>query len=253
MSGFGQRFEGRSALVTGGGSGIGRECSLRLAHEGAWVAILDQDIDRAKESLSAIEAAGGTGIALACDVSSSASIDAAVSLVAEQRQSLHVAVNCAGVGGSRQPFAGITDKGWLRTIGVNLSGVFYSMRAEHPLLKSSGGGAIVNISSILGTVGYPNEAAYVAAKHGVIGLTRSAALSWGRDKIRVTAVCPTFVRTGLTSDTSEEEWAHLQSLHPLDAIPTSEEVAGMVAYLGSDEARMVTGSVHLIDAGYTTG
>ncbi len=250
---IGQRFNGRNALVTGAGSGIGRECALRLASEGAWVALLDLNLAGAEDCLTDIRAAGGTGLAIACDVSNSESVNHAVSMVAEQRQSLHIAVNCAGVGGSKLPLEQIPDDGWLRTVGVNLTGVFYSMRAVHPLLKRSGGGAIVNIASILGAVGYPDEGAYVAAKHGVIGLTRSAALSWGPDKIRVTAVCPTFVKTNLMSNLTDEQWAHVRSLHPVDEIPTAAQVAGMVAYLASDEARMVTGSAHLIDAGYTTG
>lgn len=251
MTEYPKRFDGRTALVTGAGSGIGRACALRLAAEGAWVALLDRDGDAAAECAREIAAAGCAAEPFDCDVADSPRIAAVLARIGVLRGELHLVVNSAGVGASGKRLEETDDAAWQRTIDVNLSGTFRCMRESHGLLKASGGGAIVNIASMLGVVGFPMEGAYVAAKHGVIGLTRSAALSWGGDNIRVTAVCPTFVRTRMTAGTDEGQWRDLAARHPLGRLPSAEEVAALVAYLGSDEARTVTGTAHLIDSGFT--
>ncbi|MCB2096915.1 MAG: SDR family oxidoreductase [Parvularculaceae bacterium] len=245
----GQRFAGKSAIVTGGGSGIGRACALMLARGGARVGVFDVNDEAAKGVASEISQSGGSASPAQVDVADHRSIAAAVHDFSGQFGRLDIAVNNAGIGGDNSLMEEATVEFWDRTIAINLSGVYHAMRAEFAFMRVAGG-AIVNMASILGEVGFPGAAPYVAAKHGVIGLTKSAALSWGQYGIRVTAVCPTFVRTPLTENLPAEGWSEIIAKHPLGRLPTPEEVAAMVCYLASDEARAVTGSAHLIDAGY---
>ncbi len=245
-------YSGRIVAVTGGGSGIGRAGCKRLARDGASVAVLDIDLAAARSTADLVIRAGGCATAGRIDVADRDSVFAAFGAVGTQFGRLDVAVNSAGVGGVPYQLENVPDSDWERTIAVNLSGVFYSMQAQFALLKQSGG-TIINISSVMGTVGCVDAGPYVAAKHGVVGLTKSAAISWGKHAIRVVAVCPTFVRTGLNRERTEAEWIELAALHPLGRLPSVEDVAGMIAYLGSDDAAAVSGSVHLVDCGYTAG
>lgn len=245
------RYEGKVALVTGGASGIGLACCKRLASEGASLAILDRDLAGAEAIAAELAAQGCAAVAIAVDVASSASVESAVGRAGDHFGRLDLVVNNAGIGGSMESLEDVSDELWDRTIGINLSGVFYVMRSAYKAISASGGGAIVNISSILGTVGLPNSAAYVAAKHGVIGLTRSAALNWGPRGVRVVAVCPTFVHTAMTEGMGEEAWQALIAQHALGRLPEADDIAATVAFLGSDDARAVTGSAHMVDAGYT--
>jgi NAD(P)-dependent dehydrogenase (short-subunit alcohol dehydrogenase family) len=243
-----RRYEGRAVLVTGGGSGIGEACCVRLAAEGAKVAVLD--IDGAKAEAVAARLGGGA-IAVQLDVSDARAVEAAIAEVVRRLGPLKLAVNNAGIGGARLPPEQTPLDQWERTIAVNLSGAFYCMRAEHPHLVATGGGAIVNTASVLSVVASPANPAYVAAKHGILALTRTCALAWGKDGIRVNAVGPGFTPTPLTAGASEEYRAAALAHMALGAFPQPEDVAATVAFLGSDEARATTGALYMVDAGFT--
>ncbi|HEY5410291.1 MAG TPA: SDR family NAD(P)-dependent oxidoreductase [Caulobacteraceae bacterium] len=243
-----RRYEGRTVLVTGGGSGIGEACCIRLAAEGARVAVLD--VHRAKAEAVAARL-GADAIALQLDVSDAAAVETAIAEVVRRLGPLKLAVNNAGIGGARlAPDQTPLDQ-WERTIAVNLSGVFYCMRAEHPHLLAAGGGAIVNTASVLSVVASPSNPAYTAAKHGVLALTRSCALAWGKAGIRVNAVGPGFTPTPLTAAATDEYRAAALAQMALNQFPQPDDVAATVAFLGSDEARAVTGALYMVDAGFT--
>ena len=246
------RYSGKIVAVIGGGSGIGRAACERMARDGASVAVLDIDLAAAQATAEIIARARGVSYACRIDLADRDSIFAALNAVGIRLGRLDVAVNSAGIGGVPYCLEEVPQVDWDRTLAVNLSGVFYSMQAQFALLKDSGG-AIINVSSVMGTVGCVDAGPYVAAKHGVVGLTKSAAISWGKHNVRVVAVCPTYVRTGLNRGRTEAEWIGLAALHPLGRLPAVEDVAGMIAYLGSDDAAAVSGSVHPVDCGYTAG
>lgn len=245
------RYEGRTALVTGGGSGIGQACCLRLASEGAAVGVLDIRPEAAEQVAARIRSEGGRAIAVQVDVSDAAAVEAAVGRVVEELGPLRLAVNNAGFGQKRVPPQDISIEDWDRTLAVNVSGVFYCMRAEHPRLLAAGGGAIVNTASVMSLGGSPTGAAYVASKHAVLGLTRSAAMAWGKDNIRVNAVGPGLVLTPFVGAVTEDYRTGVLAQMPLGAFPEPEDIAAMVAFLGSDEAKAITGSLHMVDAGFT--
>ena len=243
-----RRYEGRTALVTGGGSGIGEACCIRLASEGAKVAVLD--IDGAKAEAVAARLGSGA-IALQLDVSDADAVEAAIAEVVRRLGPLKLAVNNAGIGGARLPPEQTPLDQWRRTIEVNLSGAFYCMRAEHPHLLAAGGGTIVNTASVLSVVASPANPAYVAAKHGILALTRTCALAWGKDGIRVNAVGPGFTPTPLPAAASDEYRANALAHMALNDFPQPEDVAATVAFLGSDEAKATTGALYMVDAGFT--
>jgi NAD(P)-dependent dehydrogenase (short-subunit alcohol dehydrogenase family) len=246
-----RRYEGRTALVTGGGSGIGEACCLRLASEGAKVAVLDINADAAREVAGEIKEQGGAAIAVAVDVSDPAAVEAAVAEVVRRLGPLRLAVNNAGIGGPRLAPEATPLEQWEHIIAVNLSGVFYCCRAEHPHLLAAGGGAIVNTASIHSVIAAPTNPAYGASKHGVLGLTKVCALAWGKDGIRVNAVGPGFTPTPLTAAASEEHKARFMEVQALKVFPQPEDIAATVAFLGSDDAKAITGQLHLVDAGFT--
>jgi NAD(P)-dependent dehydrogenase (short-subunit alcohol dehydrogenase family) len=243
------RFAGKVISVTGGGSGLGEAIVKRLASEGARVAVLDIDPG------AALRVAGeaGSSIAYQADVTSAAQMMSVFAQIVTDHGALDGAVNNAGIGGPFIPTADYPLDWWDRTLAVNLTGVFHSMRAEIPHLLNRGKSAIVNMSSICGFVGQAGTAAYVATKHGVIGLTKTVALEYGAQGIRCNAVCPTYVQTPLTLAELKDPaiWATLDARHATGHCATPEDVAAMVAFLLSDDARSVTGSAHLVDGGIT--
>ena len=243
-------LKGKVALVTGGGSGIGEACAIMLAHRGAKVAVLDQNIEAAERVTQQIKSSGGQANALRVDVSDEGQVSKAVDEVISQFGALHIAVNNAGIGGDQAPTAEQTIAGWRKVLSVNLDGVFYCMRNEIPAMIKSGGGAIINMASILGQVGYANAAGYVAAKHGVVGLTKSAALEYGTKRIRVNSVGPGFIKTPLLSAVPKEALEPIAQLHALKRIGESKEVATLVTFLASDEASFITGNYYAVDGGY---
>ncbi|MEV1094266.1 SDR family NAD(P)-dependent oxidoreductase [Streptomyces sp. NPDC049952] len=244
-------FAGKVALVTGGASGIGLALSRRLAASGAAVVVADHNEESARKAAAELEAIGARAAAVALDVTDPASVEAGVRFVVDTFGGLHLAVNNAGIGGPSLPTGEYGIEDWNRVVATNLSGVFYSMRYELPAILAAGGGAVVNISSILGTNGFAGSPAYAAAKHGVVGLTKSAALEYAAQNVRINAVGPGFIDTPLLRDTDGPARDHLVSLHPAGRLGTSEEVAELTAFLLSDRASFIHGSYHLVDGGYS--
>jgi NAD(P)-dependent dehydrogenase (short-subunit alcohol dehydrogenase family) len=240
-------LENRVALVTGAGAGIGEACARRLASGGARVALVDRDLESAERVAGELDGA----IAIHADVSDPAAVDAMVASVVETLGHLHIAVNNAGIGGMRAPIAEQTPESWREVLSVNLDGVFYCMRAEIPAMLRDGGGAIVNTASVLAFTGFAGSAHYVAAKHGVLGLTQNAALEYATEGIRVNAVAPGFIATPLlTANMNADEQAAVGALHPQNRLGEPEEVAEVVAWLASDAASFVNGSVYPVDGAY---
>ena len=247
-------FSGRVALVTGAAGGIGRATAIELARAGAKVTIADIDLDPARETVALIEKAGGTALACRVDVADSASVAAMVKTTVDHFGRLDFAHNNAGVMGGGRPIVDMPDEVWLRGIAVMLTGVFYCMKHEIPAMIRGGGGAIVNTSSGAGLIGVPNQADYVAAKHGVIGLTKSAALENITKNVRINSICPGTARSRMVDgwlQGSEEAERQVASLHPIGRIAEPEEIARVVCWLLSDDASFVVGAAIAADGGYT--
>ncbi|TGG86526.1 SDR family NAD(P)-dependent oxidoreductase [Streptomyces albus] len=243
-------FEGKAALVTGAASGIGLAVARRLGQGGAAVVVADYDEDGAQVAAGELETAGVRAEPLVVDVTDPDSVRESVRFTTERFGSLDLAVNNAGVGGPSMPTGEYEITAWQRVISTNLSGVFYGLRYQLPVMAAAGRGAIVNMSSILGTNGFAGGPAYVAAKHGVIGLTKTAALEYADKGVRINAVGPGFIDTPLLRETDNPMRERLISLHPQGRLGTAEEVAEVTAFLLSDRAAFVQGSYHLVDGGY---
>lgn len=240
----------RSAIVTGGGSGIGRAVAHLLGANGASVLVADLDGDNATSVSDEITAAGGRAVPFVGNVADFDSVQQMVTAAGELGP-LRIAVNNAGIGGVPKPIADVPLDNWLKVIEVNLNAIFYGLKAQIPAIAAAGGGSIINMASVLGSVGIPNSASYVTAKHGLIGLTKNAALEYGAAGVRVNAVGPGFINTPLLEANLDAEARNaLEAKHALGRLGTSEEVAALVAFLASDAAGFVTGSYHLVDGGY---
>lgn len=244
-------FAGKVALVTGGASGIGAAVAHKLAAQGASVVVTDINVDGAQAVVDAIVAAGGTAAALRQDTAVEEDSKAAVEFAVTTYGQLDLAVNNAGIGGGIAPIAQSSTDDWRRTIDINLNGVFYGLRYQLEHMMTRGSGAVVNVSSILGTNGQANSAAYVSAKHAVVGLTKTAALEVSPHGIRVNAVGPGYINTPLLDNAPQEMLDGLVGLHPAGRLGNAEEVAAIIVFLLSDEASFVTGSYHLVDGGYS--
>ena len=245
-------FTGKTGIVTGAASGIGKAIAEGYAAAGGTVILSDLKQEAAQKVADAITAAGGRAFACAADVASEQDVEALVRFAEDQAGSLSHMVNNAGIGGAQAPTGDYPVEAWKKVIDVNLIGVFLGMRFAIPAMKRAGGGAIVNVSSILGSVGFAQSSAYVAAKHGVNGLTKAAALEHAGDGIRVNAVGPGFISTPMLDENLDKQTLdYLATQHALGRLGTAEEVASLVLYLLSDMASFITGSYHLVDGGYT--
>ena len=248
-------FEGRVALVTGAGSGIGRATSLVFAREGAVVACSDIDADSGGLTARMIQERGGEASFFGADVAVAEEVEAMVEGVVGRYGRLDIAYNNAGIGGLGKPTDEHTLAEYERTMAVNTKGVYLGMKYQIPRMLERGGGAIVNTASMVGLVGMAGLAAYVASKHAVVGLTRSAALEYASRGIRINCVCPGIIRTPINQKFwdefpgSEEEWLPIE---PIGRYGEPEEVAEVVAWLSSDEASFVHGHAMTVDGAATT-
>lgn len=246
-------LKNKVALVTGAGSGIGEAVALLFAKHGARLVLADVDVAGCERVAATIKAAGSEAITVRNDVSVAAECEVAVATAMKVFGRLDVAVNNAGIGGPAAPTGEYPLDGWEKVIGVNLNGVFYGMRYQIPAMLKSGGGSIINMASILGQVGFAYSSAYVAAKHGVVGLTKNAAMEYATQGIRVNSVGPGFIRTPLLDkNLTEEQLTGITALHPIGRLGHPEEVAELVLWLASDKASFVTGSYYAVDGGYLT-
>ncbi len=243
-------FTGKTALVTGAGSGIGAAIAKGLAASGARVVVQDLQAQAAERVTAEITAAGGLAHAAAGDVSDPAVVEGLVAQAVAAGGGLNLLVNNAGIGGPLAPLGEYPLDGWRKVMAVNLDGVFYGMRYAIPEMLKAGGGAIVNIASILGSVGFANAGAYVAAKHALLGLTKTAALEYSAKGIRINAIGPAFIDTPLLANLPEGAKEALVAAHPIGRLGRAEEVADLTQYLLSDKASFITGSYHLLDGGY---
>ena len=245
-------LSGKVAVVTGGSSGIGLATVQAFAAVGTKVVIAD--IENGAKVVEDVKKAGGDAVFIRADVSKSTDIQALVRTTMETYGRLDFAVNNAGIGGASATTGDYTEQDWNRVIGINLTGVWLCMKYELEQMVKQRSGAIVNMASILGWVGFANAPAYVAAKHGVLGLTKTAAIEYAAQNIRINAVCPGFIATPLLEQAGITEGSDaynaIASLHPMKRLGKAEEVADLVLWLCSEGASFVTGSAYLVDGGY---
>jgi NAD(P)-dependent dehydrogenase (short-subunit alcohol dehydrogenase family) len=245
-----QALENKVAIVTGAGSGIGKAIALLYASEGATIVASDISEKGGNEVVNEIKSKGGQAIFVKADTSRTEDNKTVVEQAVKQFGGLHIAVNNAGIGGPTAPVGEYPIDGWDKVISINLSGVFYGMRYQIPAMIAAGGGSIVNMASILGKAGTKGSCAYVAAKHGVIGLTETAALEYATQKIRVNAIGPGYILTPLLGSLDDATMKALVELHPMGRLGDAQEVANLALWLNSDKASFVTGSYYNVDGGY---
>lgn len=246
------QFHDRVALVTGGGSGIGEACVRLLAEGGAQVVVADMDMANGERVAASINTDGGSARFISVNVTQPAEVQALVVQTVEAFGRLDIAVNNAGVGGAQAATGEYSIEAWQQVIDVNFNGVFYCMRYEIAHMLNNNGGAIVNMASVLGTVGFATAPAYVAAKHGVVGLTKNAALEYAAQGIRINAVGPGFIETPLlTKHLDAAAKQAVAGLHPIGRLGQPHEVAALVAFLCSEHASFMTGGYYVVDGAYT--
>lgn len=251
-----RELEGKVALVTGGGNGIGQAASLAFAREGARVVVSDWDWRAGEETAARILRQGGDAQFISADVSKESDVAKLMTGVLRRYERLDIAFNNAGVAGSQGPVSGLSEADWSQVLAVNLTGVFLCMKHELLQMEKQGSGSIVNNASILGSVGFAGAAAYTASKHGVLGLTKVAAIEYATKGIRVNAVCPGFIETpmleraGLLSDAQLRK--SIEDLHAVKRLGTSAEVAEAVVFMASPRASFITGHPLFVDGGFVS-
>lgn len=249
-----KKLENKSVFITDGSSGIGLACAIAAAKEGANIAIADFKSANSDKAMLKIKKENSKAIFIECDVSIFAQVQEAIQKVVNTFGLLDIALNNAGIGGEANKVGDMTEQAWLKVISVNLNGVFNCMKHELTQMVKQKKGVIVNMSSILGKVGFSSSSHYVAAKHGVIGLTKTAAMEYATDGIRINAICPGFIETplltnaGITKDSDIQKY--IVGLHPMKRLGKSEEVASGFIFLSSDDSSFVTGTALEIDGGY---
>lgn len=249
---------GRIALVTGAAAGIGRATALKFAAEGAKVVVSDVVVPGGEETVAMIRANGGEALFVGADVSKTADVTALIAGTVAAYGRLDCACNNAGIEGVIAPFTEQTEENFDRIIAVNLKGTFLCLQAEIAQMLTQGGGAIVNLSSVAGLIGFPGLSAYVASKHGVNGLTKNAALEYAKQGIRVNSVCPAGIDTRMLDSLAEQATGGtmtsrqmMDGLHPMGRIGTPDEVADLIVWLCSDKASFMTGAHVPVDGGFT--
>lgn len=248
-------LEGKAALITGGGRGIGRAAALLFAKEGASVAVSDLSGDNVAETVELINKAGGQAIPITGDVTVMSDVDNMVQATIKAFNRLDCAFNNAGIAGYQVDAAGKKTADWSeeafdRMIAVNLKGVWLSMRAEIKHMEANGGGAIVNTASVAGLIGIPTSSAYTAAKHGVVGLTKTAGIEYAKQNIRVNSVCPGYIQTDMTKTAMELRGDEIMVTTPFRRMGQPSEIAEMACWLCSDRSSYVTGASYNVDGGY---
>ncbi len=253
------RLDKKIALVTGGGSGIGRAAALAFAREGAKVVVGDVDVEGGEETVQMIQTAGGTALFVKADVSKAVEVAALAKTGVETFGRLDCAFNNAGIQGDLTPTAECSEENWHRIIATNLTGVWLCMKHEIPYLLKQGGGAIVNTASNFGLVGSSGMPAYTASKHGVVGLTKTAALEYAKSGVRVNAVCPGPVQTPMVDkilrrqpQLADQIVEAIKAREPVGRMGQPEEIAEAVVWLCSDAASFVTGVAMAVDGGFVT-
>lgn len=243
-------LEKKVAIVSGAGSGIGRATALLLAKEGAKVVVTDIDEQGGNETVKAIQDNEGEAFFIKADAANAEDHKKVVDQTLEKYGALDIAVNNAGIGGPIAPTGEYSIEGWQKVIDINLSGVFYGLRYQLPAMEKNGG-SIINVASILGQVGTKGSPAYVAAKHGVVGLTKAAALEYADKKIRINAVGPGYINTPLVMNSLDKVTLEgLVGLHPIGRLGESEEIAELILWLASSKSSFVTGAYYPADGGY---
>ena len=247
------QLEGKVSLITGGGSGIGKASALAFAREGSKVVVADVNVDGGEQTVRLIQDTGGEATFVKADVSKSGDVSAMVDHAVQTYSRLDCAFNNAGVSGGPGRVHEYTEENWSRVLDINLTGVWLCMKYEIIQMLNQGGGAIVNTASVMGLVGGSRSPAYGATKHGVVGLTKTGAVDYAQEGIRINAVCPGYIRTpmieqGVLMDPGAEE--RVVSRHPMHRLGTPEEIAEAVVWLCSDAASFVTGHAMTVDGGY---
>lgn len=242
------------ALVTGGGSGIGRATANRFADEGASVVLSDVDVEGGKQTVAEIEDDGGDAVFVEADVTDEDAASELVETAMDTYGGLDFAFNNAGIEGANDPANEQSMSNWQQVIDVNLTGVFLGLREQIPAMLEDGGGSIVNTASIAGILGFPNLSPYVSSKHGVIGLTKTAALEFSAEGVRVNAVCPGVIETPMVARTKEEDPETIEgtiAATPIDRLGQPDEIASAVVWLCSEDSSFVTGESLVVDGGFS--
>lgn len=247
-----KQLENKVAIITGAGSGIGRETALLLAKEGAKVVVSDINEEAGNQVAEEIKNSGGKAIFVKANTANAEDNENLVAKTVEAFGGLHIAVNNAGVGSAFSKVADVELSDWQRVIDINLTGVFYGMKYQIPEMIKSKGGSVINIASILGQVAFQGSSAYVASKHGVVGLTKTGALDHASDNVRVNAIGPGFIYTGLVNEGTmgKEAIQTLEKKHALNRLGQPIEIAELVLWLASDKSSFVTGAYYPVDGGY---
>src|SRR5690554_1053565 len=247
-----KRLQNKVAIITGAGSGIGKETALLFAKEGAKVTVSDINEDAGNKVVEEIKKEGGEAIFVKANSASAVDGQNLVKKTVEAFGGLHIAVNNAGVGSDFSKVADVEIKDWQRVIDINLTGVFYGMKYQIPEMIKSKGGSVINIASILGQAAFQGSAAYVASKHGVVGLTKTGALDHALDNVRVNAIGPGFVYSGLVNEETmgKEAIQDLEQKHAMHRLGEPKEIAALALFLASDESSFVTGSYYPVDGGF---